>query len=192
MPGQASRLKWPCALKTPSHTILFKLVVFYRKWEVVDKPTTATKHQRLFPWEGSTGGGSCVCSNAWRKLALVLDRSPERIILMSCNLKYFWSVNERTSFTGSNCCLFFFSFSPREVFVTLESAKTPQPSNLCSSVLIIWWRFAEVPPNELRHVSLRFSQKLHSIISAILSILNLALGLESPSFFLSFSELSVQ
>lgn len=134
MPGQASRLKWPCALKTPSHTILFKLVVFYRKWEVVDKPTTATKHQRLFPWEGSTGGGSCVCSNAWRKLALVLDRSPERIILMSCNLKYFWSVNERTSFTGSNCCLFFFSFSPREVFVTLESAKTPQPSNLCSSV----------------------------------------------------------
>lgn len=42
-----------------------------------------------------------------------------------------------------------------------------------------------MPPNELRHVSLRFSQKLHSIISAILSILNLALGLESPSFFLS-------
>lgn len=69
-------------------------------------------------------------------------------------------------------------FSKKSVCYTraCQRLRTFQPLQLC--ILIINGKFAEVSPEELRHSSLWFPEGLHSIISALLSVLNLAVGLE--------------
>lgn len=77
------------------------------------------------------------------------------------------------------------NFFPREVFVTVESVKKKQDLPTSEDLsLIIKGRFAQVPPQELRHISLRFSQELYSIISSFLPVINLAVFLEYFSFLL--------
>jgi len=100
-------------------------------------------------------------------------------------------VDERTSFTGINCYQFFFQ---ERRLLQQSLSKTQDLPTSADLSLIIKGRFAEVPPQEPRQVSLWFSQELYSIISALLSFLNFAVGPEYFSFLLclTFSKSFVQ
>lgn len=82
------------------------------------------------------------------------------------------------------------------MFVTVQSVKKKNQDlpNSEALSLIIKRRFAQVPPQELKHTGLPFSQELYSIISAFLSAINLAVLLEYFFFLLplTFSKFSIQ